>query len=140
MGPAGDVLNEAFHLSGLRREELYLTNVVKHFRFVQQGKRRLHKKPSSREIYACRPWLESELKAIRPAVLVCLGATSAQALIGRDFRLNDQRGKLIPTEWCAQTLATWHPSAILRMQDRNRQAEMLSQLVQDLNQAKLSAQ
>ncbi|GAB5405738.1 MAG: UdgX family uracil-DNA binding protein [Aureliella sp.] len=134
-GPAGEVLDTALNTAGVSRDRVYVTNVVKHFKFVQRGKRRLHVKPNSREIYACRPWLEQELLAVQPSVLVCLGATAAQALLGRDFRLTKSRGKISSTDWCSKTIATWHPSAILRMQYPNRRSEMLSQLTTDLTLA-----
>ena len=136
IGPAGQLLNEALKQAGMSHDEVYITNVVKHFKFTQQqtsrGKRRLHKKPDSREIFACRPWLEAELSAIQPQAIVCLGATSVQALIGRDFRISQQRGTVIATEWSAKTIATWHPAAILRMPDSSRQRQMKAQLVSDL--------
>ncbi len=132
VGPAGELLNEALRQAGIDRSEVYITNVVKHFNFVERGKQRLHKKPSSRHIYACRPWLEAELNAIRPQVLVCLGATPAQALFGRDFRITQSRGVVRASEWCRRTVATWHPAAILRMPDRDRREQMQQQLVSDL--------
>jgi DNA polymerase len=136
VGPAGQVLNTALRQAGIARDQVYVTNVVKHFKFTQQqtprGKRRLHQKPDSREIFACRPWLEAELTTIRPQAIVCLGATSAQALFGRDFRITRQRGVVLETEWCNQTIATWHPAAILRMPDDRRREQMQSQLANDL--------
>lgn len=136
VGPAGELLSDALQAAGISREELYLTNVVKHFKFVMRGKRRLHQKPAVREVTACRPWLEAELSVLQPQVLVCLGATAAQALLGRDFRISQQRGRVITSQWCAQTLATWHPAAILRMPDPARRAEMKAQLISDLGQAR----
>ncbi len=141
VGPAGKLLDEAFRHAGIDRSEIYITNVVKHFKFVETestgavtgAPHRLHKKPDSREIFACRPWLEAEIAAIRPAAIVCLGATAAQALFGRDFRITRRRGDVIPTEWCMRTLATWHPAAILRMTDEVRREQMLQQLRQDLS-------
>ena len=132
VGPAGELLNSSLHDAGITRDDVYLTNVVKHFKFERRGKRRLHKKPDSREIYACRPWLESELTTLQPKTVICLGATAAQALLGRDFRLSQQRGGIQVTEWSERTIATWHPAAILRMPDENRKLEMLKQFVQDL--------
>ena len=132
VGPAGELLNSSLHDAGITRDDVYLTNVVKHFKFERRGKRRLHKKPDSREIYACRPWLESELTTLQPKTVICLGATAAQALLGRDFRLSQQRGGIQVTEWSERTIATWHPAAILRMPDENRKLEMLTQFVQDL--------
>ncbi|WP_417737206.1 UdgX family uracil-DNA binding protein [Rosistilla oblonga] len=136
VGPAGKLLDEALKQAGIDRRDVYITNVVKHFKFMEtetpRGKRRLHQKPDSREIYACRPWLEAELAAIGPQVIVCLGATAAQALFGRDFGITKDRGKVMRTDWCDITIATWHPAAILRMQDAVRQAQMRTQLVDDL--------
>ena len=134
VGPAGELLNTSLRDAGIERRDVYLTNVVKHFKFERRGKRRLHKKPDSREIYACRPWLESELMALQPKTVICLGATAAQALLGRDFRLSQQRGGIQATEWSERTIATWHPAAILRMPDENRKREMIRQFVQDLGQ------
>ncbi|TWT73288.1 UdgX family uracil-DNA binding protein [Allorhodopirellula solitaria] len=143
VGPAGQVLDAALLKVGIDRKEVYLTNVVKHFKFIeseptggpQRGKRRLHKKPDSREIFACRPWLEAEIAAVRPDTIVCLGATPSQAIFGRDFRLTSQRGKLLTTEWCQRTLATWHPAAILRMPDETRRERMRDELTEDLRTA-----
>jgi len=134
VGPAGELLNASLRDAGIERRDIYLTNVVKHFKFERRGKRRLHKKPDSREIYACRPWLESELMALQPKTVICRGATAAQALLGRDFRLSQQRGGIQVTEWSERTIATWHPAAILRMPDENRKREMIEQFVQDLGQ------
>ena len=135
VGPAGLLLDESLRAAGIERKEVYITNVVKHFKFTLRGKRRLHQKPNSREIHACRPWLEAELAVIKPKALVCLGATPAQALMGREFRITLHRGEIIATDYCARTLATWHPAAILRMPDKDRRQEMRDQLVDDLRQA-----
>lgn len=140
VGPAGKLLEMALTQAGVAREDVYLTNVVKHFKFVEtespgtssRGKHRLHKKPDSREIFACRPWLEAEIAAIRPAAIVCLGSTASQALFGRDFRLTAQRGQALVSEWCQRTIASWHPAAILRMPDTGRRDQMRDQLVSDL--------
>ncbi len=135
VGPAGELLDQLLVQAGIGREEVYITNAVKHFKYVQRGKQRLHKKPSSREIYACRPWLEAELRVIEPEVLVCLGATSAQAIFGRDYRITLGRGKVRATEWCGRTVATWHPAAILRAPDAAKREEMKQQCVEDLRAA-----
>lgn len=135
VGPAGGVLSAALAEAEIERGDVYVTNVVKHFKFEQRGRRRLHKKPDSREIFACRPWLEAELAAVQPQVLICLGATAAQALIGRDFRITRQRGQLLETSWCAATLATWHPSAVLRVPSQERRQQMQAELVADLRVA-----
>lgn len=140
VGPAGRLLDAALAQAEITRENIYVTNVVKHFKFVEteatstssRGKHRLHKKPDSREIFACRPWLEAEIAAIRPEKIVCLGSTALQALFGRDFRLTQQRGQSLVSEWCQQTIATWHPAAILRMPDVSRREQMQNQLVSDL--------
>ncbi len=114
IGPAGRLLNKAMHEAGLDREKIYVTNAVKHFKFVARGKRRIHAKPTGIEISACKPWLEAELTAIEPELVVCLGATAAQALMGRDFRITADRGKFYPHRWAKELVATIHPSAILR--------------------------
>ncbi|MFL6415891.1 MAG: UdgX family uracil-DNA binding protein [Bryobacteraceae bacterium] len=119
IGPAGRLLSKAMHESGLDREKIYVTNAVKHFKFIERGKRRIHAKPTGIEISACRPWLEAELAAIEPELLVCLGATAAQSLMGRDFRVTADRGKFFPHRWAKEIVATIHPSAILRAQDRS---------------------
>ena len=132
VGPAGELLSEALSEAGCSREGIYVTNVVKHFKFIERGKRRLHKKPNSREISACRPWLDAELEIIKPHTLFCLGATAAQAILGREFRISESRGKFFQSNWCPRTIASWHPAAILRMPDPLRQASMKQQLVDDL--------
>lgn len=115
VGPAGRLLNKAMHEAELDREKIYVTNAVKHFKFkIERGKRRIHAKPSGIEISACKPWLEAELNAIQPELVVCLGATAAQALMGRDFRITSDRGKFYPHRWARELVATIHPSAILR--------------------------
>ncbi len=119
IGPAGRLLSKAMHESGLDREKIYVTNAVKHFKFIERGKRRIHAKPTGIEISACRPWLEAELGAIEPELLVCLGATAAQSLMGRDFRVTTERGKFFPHRWAKEIVATIHPSAILRAQERS---------------------
>ncbi len=113
VGPAGRLLNKAMHEAELDREKIYVTNAVKHFKFkIERGKRRIHAKPSGIEISACKPWLEAELDAIHPELVVCLGATAAQALMGRDFRITADRGKFYPHRWAKELVATIHPSAI----------------------------
>ena len=118
VGPAGRLLNKAMHEAGLDRERIYVTNAVKHFKFIERGKRRIHAKPTAIEISACRPWLEAELAALEPELLVCLGATAAQSLMGRDFRITADRAKFFPHRWAKELVATVHPSAILRAEDR----------------------
>ncbi len=115
IGPAGRLLNKAMHEAELDREKIYVTNAVKHFKFkIERGKRRIHAKPSGIEISACKPWLEAELDSIKPELIVCLGATAAQSLMGRDFRITSDRGKFYPHRWAKELVATIHPSAILR--------------------------
>ncbi len=118
VGPSGRLLTRAMQETGLDRERIYVTNAVKHFKFVERGKRRIHSKPNAGEVSACRPWLEAELAAITPELVVCLGATAAQSLLGRDFRITAQRGKFFPHQWAKEIVATVHPSAILRVPDR----------------------
>jgi uracil-DNA glycosylase len=125
VGPAGRVLDEALALAGIDRGTAYVTNAVKHFKWTPRGKRRIHAKPTWSEQTACRPWLDGELAAVRPRVLVCLGATAAQALLGRDFRVTKQRGEWVESELAEYVTATIHPSAILRERDdASRRAEM----------------
>lgn len=132
VGPAGRVLDQALEEAGIQRDQVYVTNAVKHFKFTMQGKRRLHKKPDSREMSACRPWLEAELEAINPLVLVCLGATAAQSLLGRDFRITKQRGEFIESDWAPHVIATYHPSAILRAPEKSQREEMRALFTADL--------
>jgi DNA polymerase len=125
VGPAGRVLDRALAALGIARGDVYVTNVVRHFKWEPKGKRRIHAKPSQMEIAACLPWLEAELDVVKPAVLVCLGATAAQALLGPKFRVSRQRGEWIRSQWAPHVMATVHPSAILRApDDASRHAEM----------------
>jgi uracil-DNA glycosylase len=123
VGPAGRLFDEALELAGIDRRTVYVTNAVKHFKWEPKGKRRIHAKPSWSELAACRPWLEAELAVVRPRVLVCLGATAAQSLLGRRFRVTRERGTWVESELADRVTATIHPSAILRAGDR-REAEM----------------
>jgi DNA polymerase len=132
VGPAGEVLDRALVEVGLDRERVYVTNAVKHFKFVAQGKRRIHQTPGLTEVMACRPWLDAELDVVRPAVLGALGATAARAIFGPEFRLLKQRGRFLPSRWAAKTLATIHPSAVLRGQDEAEQARLYAILRDDL--------
>jgi uracil-DNA glycosylase family protein len=132
VGPAGEVLDRALAEAGIDRQQLYVTNAVKHFSFVQRGKRRIHQTPRAPELAACRPWLEAELEVIRPAVLGALGATAARAIFGPDFRLLKQRGQFLATRWASKTIATLHPSAVLRGQDDAEQARLYAMLRDDL--------
>lgn len=131
VGPAGHLLGRCLIAAGIDREAAYVTNVVKHFKWIPRGKRRLHAKPNAREIEACKPWLEAEIAVIRPKVLVCLGATAAQALLGRSFRVSRERGHPIPSTLAPHVLATVHPSALLRARDADREAE-IARFIADL--------
>jgi uracil-DNA glycosylase family protein len=127
VGPAGRLFDEALAAAEIDRAHAYVTNAVKHFKWEARGKRRIHAKPSWSEIAACRPWLDGELAAVRPRVLVCLGATAAQALLGRDFRVTKQRGTWVESDIADFVTATIHPSAILRQrtdEDRRREMEL----------------
>jgi uracil-DNA glycosylase len=136
VGPAGKLLDRALERAGIDRSQVYITNVVKHFKWRPRGKKRIHQKPNAEEIGACRPWLEGELAAVEPRVLVCLGATAAQALLGRTFRVTRQRGQFVDSPLAPLVTATIHPSAILRMEDDERERAM-DDLVADL--AKVAA-
>lgn len=126
VGPAGRLLNECLEEAGIERSQVYVTNVVKHFKWEPRGKLRIHKKPNMREIKACRPWLNAELEAVRPKLVVCLGATAAQAILGSGFKVTAQRGKLLHLEGLPSVTATVHPSSILRAQsDEDRHEERL---------------
>ena len=133
VGPAGKLLDRALAAADIDRARVYVTNVVKHFKWEPRGKRRIHAKPNAAEIGACRPWLDAELELIKPEILVCLGATAAQALLGRTFRVSKERGKFVRSPLAPHVLATVHPSAILRAPDEaTRHAEM-DRFVADLN-------
>lgn len=126
VGPAGALFDKALIEAGIERKQTYVTNAVKHFKWEPRGKRRIHKKPNSIEIAACRQWLNTEIALIKPEVIVCLGATAAQALLGRDFRVTQKRGQLLPFDTARNVLATVHPSSILRAPDeQSRHAEFL---------------
>ena len=132
VGPAGRILDQALEQAGIPRDEAYVTNVVKHFKWQPKGKRRIHAKPTWTEQAACRPWLEAELAVVRPRVLVCLGATAAQSLLGKQFRVTKERGTWVDSELAERVTATVHPSAILRQRDdESRHAEMAA-FVDDL--------
>ncbi len=132
VGPAGRVLDEALEEAGIDRRQVYITNAVKHFKWKPQGKRRLHQKPNAAEINACRPWLDAEIAMVKPHLLVLLGATAAQALLGRDFRVSVQRGQLIERPGLPPVMATVHPSSILRAPDDETRALEMRAFVQDL--------
>jgi len=132
IGPAGRLLDEALEAAGISRADAYVTNVVKHFKWEPRGKRRLHSKPNAREIAACSPWLGEELAQLKPVVLVCLGATAAQALLGRSFKLLANRGKVLPTTLAEHAVATVHPSSVLRAPDSESRAQARRDLIKDL--------
>jgi uracil-DNA glycosylase family protein len=132
VGPAGRLLDTALERAGIDRSRVYITNVVKHFKWRPRGKRRIHQKPNLEEIGACRRWLDVELEAVKPRALVCLGATAAQALLGRDFRVSRQRGQLVDSPLAEIVTATVHPSSILRRADDSREAAMAA-FVRDLS-------
>jgi DNA polymerase len=135
VGPAGRLLDRALQEAGIDRARVYVTNVVKHFKWEQRGKRRIHKKPSVAEVAACRPWLEQEIAALRPRVIVCLGATAAQALLGSAFRVTVERGRLVPSPLAPSVTATVHPSSILRAPDDRTRHEEIRRFVDDLRVA-----
>ena len=137
VGPAGEVLDRALAAAGLDRKDVYLTNAVKHFKWEPRGKRRIHQKPRMSEMRACRPWLEAEIDAVSPRVIVCLGSTAAQALLGPGFRITKGRGQTLDSPWAAALIATYHPSAVLRAGDAAQRSDVYGMLVADL---KLAAQ
>ncbi len=127
VGPAGRMLDRALAAAAIERDDAYVTNVVKHFKWEPRGKRRIHKKPNAMEIVACRPWLEAEIAVVRPELLVCLGATAAQALFGKSFRVTEQRGRILESPFGVPAMATVHPSSLLRAPDdetRRRETEL----------------
>lgn len=132
VGPAGAVLDKALAAAGIERSDVYVTNIVKHFKWEPRGKRRIHKKPNGLEISACRPWLEAEISAVKPEVVVLLGATAAQGMLGRDFRVTQHRGKWVPSDIAALVLATVHPSAILRAPDDDARHEEMARFIHDM--------
>jgi DNA polymerase len=135
VGPAGRVLNEALDRAGIDRRETYVTNVVKHFKWTPKGSRRMHQKPSAGEIAACLPWLTHEIEIIKPEVLVCLGATASQALLGRGFKVTLQRGRVLATDLAGHALATVHPSSILRQRTSEARRREMTRFVADLRVA-----
>ena len=139
VGPAGQLFNRALQEAGIDRSAIYVTNAVKHFKFEERGKRRIHKKPSASESKACQPWLEAELAIIRPAILVCLGATAAQSVFGASYRVTKERGQFVKHAWAPQATSTIHPSAILRAPDDQRHIEY-ARFVEDLKKVQTAAQ
>jgi DNA polymerase len=135
VGPAGAMLQRAIEEAGVEPQAIYVTNAVKHFSWEPRGKRRIHKKPRAAEIRACRPWLEAEIEAVRPKVIVCLGATAAQSLLGTGFKLTAQRGQAIPSPLAPAVVATIHPSSILRAPDAESRRAAFASFVEDLRAA-----
>src|SRR5438034_6947218 len=132
VGPAGRLLDDALSEAGIDRAQTYVTNVVKHFKWEPRGKRRIHKKPNAKEIAACRPWLEAEIEIVKPKVIVCLGATAAQALLGSKFRVSKDGGKFIESNLAPYIIATLHPSAILRAPDDETRHKQKRRFIDDL--------
>jgi uracil-DNA glycosylase len=138
VGPAGRILDEALEAAGIVRDEVYVTNIVKHFKWRRSpgGKRRLHQRPDRAEVEACKPWLEAEVARIDPELIVCLGATAAQGLLGSSFRVTRQHGEVLPTALGPPAVATIHPSAVLRAPDSDARADALAGLIADLRIAR----
>ena len=136
VGPAGRLLARALEDAGIDRKTTYVTNVVKHFKWEPRGKRRIHKKPNSVEIDACRPWLDAEIAVVKPEIIVCLGATAAQALLGRKFRVTQQRGKIFESGFGPKIMATVHPSSILRAPDSETRELEMKKFIADLEKLK----
>ena len=132
VGPAGKLLDKALEEAGIDRSLAYVTNAVKHFKWEPRGKRRIHAKPNAAEIAACMPWLEAEIALVKPRVIVCLGATAAQALLGRQFRVTQQRGQFVESPWAEYVTATVHPSSILRAPDADTRHAEMARFVEDL--------
>jgi uracil-DNA glycosylase len=135
VGPAGKIMDHALEEAGIDRSQVYVTNAVKHFKWEPRGKRRIHQKPNSREIAACRPWLEAELRLVNPKLLVCLGATAAQAIFGPSFRVTRERGKVLSSRFAPRVLATVHPSSLLRQPDEESREREYKRFVSDLRAA-----
>src|SRR5437762_5135938 len=132
VGPAGKIMDRALEEAGIDRKEVYVTNAVKHFKWEPRGKRRIHQKPNSREIAACRPWLEAELRLVKPKLVVCLGATAGQAIFGPSFRVTRERGKVLSSKLAPRVLATVHPSSLLRQPDEESREREYKRFVDDL--------
>ncbi|HYP04657.1 MAG TPA: UdgX family uracil-DNA binding protein, partial [Bryobacteraceae bacterium] len=132
VGPAGKLLDKSLVEAGIDRGKAYVTNVVKHFKWEPRGKRRIHAKPNAQEITACLPWLQAEIRLVQPRLVVCLGATAAQALLGRTFRVTQQRGVLLDAPFGTKAMATVHPSSILRAPDEEARRSETRQFTDDL--------
>ena len=139
VGPAGRLLDRALSDVGIDRLAVYVTNALRHFKFEERGKRRIHKKPNGTELKACRPWLEAEVALIRPSIIVCLGAIAAQSVFGPKWRVTKERGRFVEHPWAPHATSTIHPSAILRATDPGRAKDMRSMLLADLRQARAIA-
>jgi len=139
VGPAGKIMDHALEDAGIDRRKVYVTNVVKHFKWEPRGKRRIHQKPNSREIAACRPWLEAELRVVKPTLLVCLGATAAQTIFGPSFRVTSERGKILSSKFASKVVATVHPSSLLRQPDEASREHEYARFVTDLRVARRAA-
>jgi len=138
VGPAGKLLDSALVEAGIDRKQVYVTNAVKHFKWEPRGKRRIHKKPSATEVAACRPWLDAEIAALQPKVIVCLGATASQALFGRDFRVTLHRGEFLKSPLAPFVMATVHPSSILRAPDEETRHDEMERFIADLKKISLA--
>jgi uracil-DNA glycosylase len=132
VGPAGKILDKALEAAGIDRTEVYVTNAVKHFKWEPRGKRRIHKKPNSLQIAACKPWLEAEIEVLKPDVIVCLGATAAQALLGKQFKVSTQRGVFVESPLAPYVMATVHPSSLLRAPDDETRRRETLRFIEDL--------
>src|SRR4029077_7199365 len=139
VGPAGKIMDRALEEAGIDRKEVYVTNAVKHFKWEPREKRRIHQKPNSREIAACRPWLEAELRLVRPKLLLCLGSTAGQAIFGPSFRVTRERGRLLSAKLAPKVVATVHPSSLLRQPDEESRQREYAHFVADLRVALTAA-
>ena len=135
VGPAGKIMDRALEEAGIDRKDIYVTNAVKHFKWEPRGKRRIHQKPNSREIAACKPWLEAELRLVKPRLVVCLGATAGQAIFGPSFRVTRERGKVLSSKLAPRVVATVHPSSLLRQPDEESREREYAHFVSDLRVA-----
>ena len=135
VGPAGKIMDRALEEAGIDRKHVYVTNAVKHFKWEPRGKRRIHQKPNSREIAACRPWLEAELRLVKPKLVVCLGATAGQTVFGPTFRVTRERGKVLSSKLAPKVVATVHPSSLLRQPDEESREREYASFVRDLRVA-----
>jgi len=135
VGPAGKIMDRALEEAGIDRKQVYVTNAVKHFKWEPRGKRRIHQKPNSREIAACRPWLEAELRLVKPKLLLCLGSTAGQAIFGPSFRVTRERGKVLSSKLAPKVVATVHPSSLLRQPDEESRRREYKNFVADLRVA-----